>query len=109
MPTRRAGCPRPKLVSKLGPMRRIDLGEDAVTHFDDLERGLGFSGKLADGLELLPGPFDDLELIDMGHEARFGIVARWAGCNEELPVRGLEQQQLAAKLLHDALAVTAVL
>ena len=44
----------------------------------------------------------------MGVEAELGVVAGGAGGDEELPVGGLEQQELAAELLDDALAEVGV-
>ena len=44
------------------------------------------------------------ELVVVGEEADLGVVARGAGGDEELPVGGFEQQELAAELFHDARA-----
>ncbi len=40
----------------------------------------------------------------MGEEADLGVVAGGSGGDEELPVGGFEEEELAAELLHDALA-----
>src|SRR6185312_839017 len=48
------------------------------------------------------------ELIIVGEEANLRVVAGRAGGDEELPIGGLEQQKLAAELLHDAFAEGAV-
>ena len=66
--------------------------------------GLLFGGDGAGGLEGLPDGFDLVELVVVGEEAELGVVAGGAGGDEELPVGGLEQKELAAELLHDALA-----
>jgi len=38
----------------------------------------------------------------VGEEADFGVVAGGSGGDEELPVGGLEQEELAAELFDDA-------
>ena len=56
------------------------------------------------GLEVLPDGLELVELVVVGFEAELGVVSGGAGGDEELPVGGFEQEELAAELLDDALA-----
>src|SRR6267143_1167627 len=92
------------LLCSGGPVARIDVGEDAVAAFDLGEAVALGHGERAGGFEALPDGFDLVELVVVGEEADLGVVARGSGGDEELPVGGFEQEELAAELLQDALA-----
>jgi len=85
-----------------GPEAGIDFGEDAVALFDFGEAGLLGFGDRAGRFVGLPDGFDFVELIVMGEEADFGVVACGTSGDEELPVGGFEEEEFAAELLHDA-------
>ena len=87
-----------------GPEAGIDVGEDAVAEFDLVEAAGQVLIEGAVVLECLPNGFEFEELVVVGEEAGLGVVAGGAGGDEELPVGGFEQQQLAAELLYDARA-----
>ncbi len=86
-----------------GPEVGVDVGEDAVAFFDGGEAGFLFRGDGVVGFEMLPDGLELVELVDVGLEAELGVVAGGAGGDEELPVGGFEQEELAAELLDDAL------
>ena len=91
-----------------GPEARIDVGKDAVTAFYFGEAVLLGFGECAGGFVALPDGLDLVELIVVGEEADFGVVARGSGGDEELPVGGFEEEEFAAELLDDSLALGGV-
>ena len=99
-----AGC-----GGAFGPEAGVEVGEDAVAVLDLREAGGHVFVEGAVVLEGLPDGLEFEELVVVGEEAGFGVVARGAGGDEELPVGGLEQQELAAELLNDAGAESGVL
>ncbi len=81
-----------------GPEPGVDIGEDTVAKFDFGEarsllggEGAGAFEKFAHGLELL-------KLFVVGEETGFRVVAGSTGGDEELPVGGLKEKELAAEL-----------
>jgi len=60
------------------------------------------------GFEVLVDGFEFVELVVVGGEAEFGIVACGSGGDEELPVGGFEEKEFAAELFNDAFAETSV-
>ncbi len=63
---------------------------------------------MAVAAERVPERAEFVELIAVGVEAELGVIARGAGGDEELPVGGFEEQELAAELFDDALAEAAI-
>jgi hypothetical protein len=61
------------------PEAGVDVGEDAVAELDFGEAGVLGSGEGAGGFEALPDGFDLVELVVVGEEADFGVVAGCAG------------------------------
>ncbi len=86
-----------------GPEVGVDVGEDAVALFDGGEAGFLLQADGLVGFEVLPDGFELVELIHVGLEAEFGVVSRCTRRDEELPVGGFEEQELAAELFDDAL------
>ena len=84
-----------------GPVGGVDIREDAVAFFDGGEAG---GLVVVEGAVVLPGlpdGFDLGPLLVVGEEAELGVIAGGAGGDEELPVGGFEEEELAAELLHD--------
>ena len=77
------------------------MGEDAVALLNGGQAGLHMGVELAVGGVGLPDLLELEELFVVGEEAELGVIAGGAGGDEELPVGGLEQEQLAAELLGD--------
>ncbi len=86
-----------------GPEVGVDVGEDAVAHFDGGEAFGLFGGDGSVGFQMLVDGLELVELVHVGLEAELGVVAGGAGGDEELPVGGFEEEELAAELFDDAL------
>ena len=86
-----------------GPEVGVDVGEDAVADFDGGEAFFLFGGDGLVGLQVLVDGLELVELIDVGFEAELGVVTGGSGGDEELPVGGFEEEELAAELFDDAL------
>ncbi len=97
-----------RLFGSGGPVAGVDVEEDAVATLDLGEAVvLGF-GEGADGFEALPDGFDFVELVVVGEEANLRVVAGGSGGDEELPVGGFEEEELAAELFCDSLTQVGV-
>lgn len=86
------------------PVCGIDIRKDGVAEFNFCEPGVLFRRKGLLGEEGEPERFDFEELFHVGTEAKLSVIAGGSSGDEELPVRRLEQEKLAAKLFDDALA-----
>ena len=93
------GCWVAGFVRAGGPEGGVDVGEDAVAEFDCGEAFAHVFVEGAVGFEGLPDGLEFVELVVVGEEAELGVVAGGAGGDEELPVGGFEQEELAAELL----------
>jgi hypothetical protein len=67
------------LVRSGYPVGGVDIGKDTVASFDLGEAGVLFGSDGGGGLEGLPDGCDFVELIVVGEEADFGVVAGGTG------------------------------
>src|ERR1700712_482121 len=72
------------LVCPRGPEAGVDVGEDAVANFDGDEALFLLLREAAVGGVAEPCFFELVELVVVGVEAEFGVVAGGAGGDEEL-------------------------
>ena len=95
---------RAGLFGSGSPVGRVDVGEDAIAALYFGEAGVLFGSDGVCGLEGLPDGFDLVELIIVGEEANFCVVAGGTGGDEKLPVGRFEEEEFAAELLEYSLA-----
>jgi hypothetical protein len=91
-----------KRVGAFGPEGGVEVGKDVVTGFNGREAGFLLGGETLTGLNGVEDLFEGVELVLVGVEADFGVVAGGEGADEELPIGRFEQEEFAAELFDDA-------